>query len=462
MKGALATTVLMFTMVRLQRWLLWSGLIALATGALCILGAVRAWWPPVLLISGCALVLGLPVFLSGVLLRQLASPRALQLTPGARSQLLLGTLLTTLLVATGVALTAALLMTHVFSQPAHGGELYGRTALMFSATLLTTTLCCCCFYYSSRLRFGFLIPLVAFTGLRPLLPLAGQLRLLTPAAMLASSLGLWVVFTLAFLRARRIAPAVWGTTAQEPDLRFTGLRPRDAAGDPAPAFTRPQALRALLSGVYASGRASVVRLLLRVVMFYGGLLALIILVSPGHGTHGESGFLTSMLSFMGTAVVFAMAASMIRRARYLWLKAGLDRRQLFLTVEALCWRVMLGAAVILLVMAGLFCLLLGAPPQVLARAELLTLIPGAAILYLGLLCIQGWRLPDVLVGAVYTLLWLATFVLSMSATLNPALLYLLAVQALLIPVFRFWARARWDRIDWLRNMPRQALHRPVA
>ena len=475
MRGALATVKLMFTAARVQRWLLALGAAALAAALAGIATGVDSWWPPVLLVGGSIVVLFIPAFVMGMLLRQLAAPRVVRLIPHGRLQLFLGVMLTALLVAIGAALMAIALIKTTGPAPYAMHHPIEQVRANFVIALLVATAACLFFYYGSQSQFGALAPIACVAALRLLgsaFPhLFPHLRFSAlpgdPHAegiVLAGITVSWALFAGQFLRAGHIAPPVWGGSASasmDPNARPAPWLAGPADPDTELPFTQRKAMRTLLAGIHL-GRRGRIRLMPRVVLVYGGVVLFLFWMGQGMG-HGGTAVAATMIAFMGGIVGSTLALSMVRRARYLWLKAGLDRRQLFHVVETQAWRALLIIGAAVLVLIGLLCLLARQPPAIIARAGLLTLVPGAVFMYLCLLHTRGWlRFPDLLATVTCLALWLVGFVLSMSGTADPALLWLLGTEALLIPAFRTWAKARWRNIDWLVNRPQQLARPPAA
>ena len=98
-------------------------------------------------------------------------------------------------------------------------------------------------------------------------------------------------------------------------------------------------------------------------------------------------------------------------------------------------------------------------PLVIGEVLLLSGVSGAGMLYLVLMHTRGWRLADILLTTVLSALWFVGLIVSVVGNRGSPLLFLLAVQILLIPVLRAWALARWTRIDWMINRPQQLAQR---
>ncbi|MGH8219550.1 MAG: hypothetical protein ACREUT_13460 [Steroidobacteraceae bacterium] len=467
LSGVLRTASLMFTALPLQRVLLLVGSLSAVVG----LGALAAgvhhgaivWLPAVLAGSS---ILGLsiaPVFGGGIALRDLSASRAVQLIPHARLQLLIGCLLAELLAASLVALFFAITANreHLAATGFAPSILFGAVfvGLFAAATVAFVTL-----YYASRSQLGFLAPLAVVA----VVPLAARAfpqltfhGFFTSAMDLlmafGGALGVWTAFGALYLNARRIAPPVWGRIAIT-SLGGTTAPPRWLAGkanDPAAQLcARRDAMHVLLTGSYPGLWGGIARPVLAVTA--GGLAcyALVATSAPHHALTGFGKLLAVMIAYSGGIMSAIGTFPMIGRARYLWLKTGLDRRQLFRAAEAQSWRALATLGLPAATAVALICLLAKVPLLVIGELLILSAVSGALMIYVVLMRTRGWRLADIVLATVLSATWFLELVVASAFELPGSLfLFLLAAQAVLIPVLRAWSRARWTRIDWLINRP---------
>jgi hypothetical protein len=469
MSGALATVRLMFTALPLQRVLLLVGSLSAVVG----LGATAAgghdsasWWVPMLLTGSCILGLSIPPFLGGILLRSLSAPRTVQLIPHGRLQLLIGSLLAELLTASIPALFMVMIAAHGAHDRAHMAAIGHAPAMLFATIFVSifaaATVAFVTLYYGSASQFGILAPIVVIA----IIPIAVhdfpqlQIREFPTSASdlaitLAGALGVWSLFGALYLRAGRIAPSVWGRA-----VTFGGVTvapPQWLAARQSGAgelSSQRDAMRVLLTGSHVGGWAATAYPVLSITV--GGLFGFA-LIAGGHrgALEGPGRFLAVMVAYSGGLVSAMAILPMIGRARYLWLKSSLDRRQLFRETEVQSWRTLAILTLAAVSASVLICLLAKLSPRAIGEMLTLPAVAGPLMIYVVLMHTRGWRLADILVTTVLSAIWLLGLVLSVLGLRGSAFLLLLAIQIPLIPVLRAWASARWTRIDWMINRPLQ-------
>lgn len=466
MSGVLTTLRLMFTALPLQRVLLLVGSLSAVVG----LGAIAMGahhgaivWVPAVLAGSCILLLGIPPFFGGgVALRDVSASRAVRLIPRGRLQLLIGSLLAQLLTACAVALYFAIIVNreHLAASGFTPSMLFGAifVGLFAAASVAFVT-----FYYASRSQLGFLAPLavvvVAHLAARAVPQLTFHGFFTSAIGLLIAfvgALGVWAAFGALYLKARRIAPPVWGRVVVN-SLAGTNAPPRwlagKANGAAAEHAARRDAMHVLLTGSYPGFWGGIARPVLAVTAGSLAFYALIATSIPHPALAGFGKFLAVMIAYSGGIMSAIGASPMIGRARYLWLKTGLDRRQLFREAEAQSWRALATLGLAAATAAALICLLAKVPLLTIGEFLMLSAVSGALMIYVVLMRTRGWRLVDIVLATLLSATWFLELVVSAFALPGSMFLVPLAAQVVLIPVLRAWGRARWTRIDWLINRP---------
>lgn len=462
MTGVLATVRLMFTALSLQRWLMGACLLLALLGAAGMIAVAPAspggWAPFAIILSPMLLVIS-PCFLGGPLLRSLAASRAIRLMPHGRLQLFLGSLLTQILIAAIAAATIAALIVHAQLHERLRPALIlcnGATAVVFVLGFGMTSLLFITLYYASRHQLGFL-------GLLTCAMLIKEISLVFPHwpahEFLASTRGLflvfagtsslWALFTIAYLRAGRIAPPL---SEGSGSLRWPGMQRLTArVGDASIAEAGRKAMRLQLTGS-TFGRSDP-RSLLGIAS--GVLCAFVVWNSRSNPElqAGDERFLAIVNAYVGIIAAAAAIQPLLGRARYLWLKTRLDRGQLFQAVEAESWRTLLSIGGFALAISALLCFLAKVPWVRAVEIFLLSFASGAAMIYAILRSTRGLRLVDASLTAALAALWFVGLMLSMFGSDGRRLLFLLAAELLLVPLLRAGARSRWIRIDWMVSRP---------
>lgn len=458
MSGVLATVRLMFTALPLQRWFLRAGaLLALIGAAGMIAGALGSprWWTPVSIIGAWSLFATCPPFVGGVLLRSLGALRTVRLIPHGRLQLLLGGICAQILVALIAAVAGATIVGYSGDPQLHHSM--SAEAAAFAASFVcvfgVATFSVISAYYYSAQRLGFLVFIVYVVILEALslafphwYRSAHEFVTSAPALLIAfiGASSLWTLFAVAYLSAGRITPPV----SQGDDSLMQWLVARN--GHAPIAHSESNATRVLLTGKYFGRR--VPRLLIGV---GGGALFfywLSVRGLPAPNTGWER-FLAVITAYVGGLVAALSIHPMIGRARYLWLKTRLDRSQLFRTVEVESWRMLLSNDALFLAFYAYLCFLSRVPWSIVTQVLLLSLVSGAAMIYVLLQSTRKWPVVDALLATALSALWFFGLLRSGFGGGGSWLLLLLAAELLLVPLLRIWARSRWARIDWIINRP---------
>ena len=467
MSGVFATLKLMFTAVRLQRaFLVVTSLCVVAGLGLLATGAHDgAGW---FLIGCCILAVVLPPFLGGILLRNLSAPRTVQLIPHGRLQLLLGCFLAEALTATIPALFFAMVAAHVAHERAHlASDSYPPAmlfALIFVSIFALATLFFITLYYGSASQFGILAPIVVIAAF----PIVGRtfpqlhIREFPTSAFdlsitLAGSLVAWILFGALYLRAGRISPSMWGRAVTSGHVTMAPpqwLAAREGIAAALPG-SRRDAMRMLLTGSYPGFWSGVAYPALALIVGNLAGFALVATGRHGGGLEGVGRFLAVMTAYSAGLASAMVILPMIGRARYLWLKSSLDRRQLFREAEAQSWRTLAILTLAAGVATVLVCFLSGVTPRVAGETLTLSTVSGAVMIYLVLMHTRGWRLADIILSTLLSAVWFFGLIVSVLGAGGSPLLFLLAIQIPLIPLLRAWALARWTHIDWMINRPLQ-------
>lgn len=152
---------------------------------------------------------------------------------------------------------------------------------------------------------------------------------------------------------------------------------------------------------------------------------------------------------------WSLGFSTARRARFLWLKAGLDRTSLFRVTEI---AVVQGTA-IALVPAGalLLALSIWRQPDLIAAALLYIAtfsLLGVCAMYQGLAFMRQRNVLDIALAIIFVAAWIALMIwLLPTFGHTTATIITLCAALPLAAVLRAHARARWHNIDWHLTRP---------
>lgn len=332
----------------------------------------------------------------------------------------------------------------------------GLVATVFCVVFCGLTVYFLSWYWALQFRYGGLVAVLIYVVVPRLLALAfphahpGTLVMAptTVATLLTASLLVWCIFGLTYVRASPF-------NLRQPDPDFP-LRTRTASDNAAmlnatilrrrPRPARQEALRTILTGIVS------VRKVWRALLLGLAMMAGITLLTASDKGRGDIA-----VTWAGTICAFTtisspiIIATLTRRARFLWLTAGLGRAELFTAVERQSWRVIFLVTAIAITVT--------APPLVISGNTrflaflAMPLISGAVFAYVTLLRVRGSGLADNLILAGVAVIIIAAFI---TAAIQSRGLYpLVCAQIVLVPLLRQAAQRRWQNIDWLvHRMPR--------
>ena len=431
MKGVLRVTLLLFTALPVQRWLL-------AGGALMVAGAyLLPQEARVLALVGLVIGIFPTLLASGVLLRYIAAPRVMQLIPHMRLQILGAMLLVPVIFATAFAAMALSVL------PA--GDflmIWLRTATAVSLVLISQFML---FGTAAGAALWFSLVIVAFA--------------------VPSATGSWEFYRWIGQRP--------GCSSQ--CLRWCGvgfaiwlLRPRPLAAP------RVSNMVALGTQVVRASQNNAVRAFLfgnpsLPAQFVGGLLAVVFITLMFSLIAGINGRAHSFADVITRASWLAMGVGayagiggwlVARRSKFLWLRCGLDRRDLFRLCEREAWNSFVATASGTFLLLPILWLMDASNGPEYTLLLVIQLCSGACLLYLGLTWVRGWRTVDVLGGLALFVAWFTASVNSpYLAEHLPIALALIAALLAVALVLRLLGLYRWRRIDWLVCKPPPPLAR---
>ena len=260
--------------------------------------------------------------------------------------------------------------------------------------------------------------------------------------LLAVWAAIWVAFSVWYLRVRRIEPM------QPLAMILDKLRFRPPAR--VLVFDRRSAVAASLAAAYPSAaRQTLVGL---AVLLVGTNIAiavarasLLVLTTP---------ILVPALVIPGVLLA-AIATTVARRARSLWLKSGLSRRDLLAVTEKQVWRTAaLRSIAVSVVLATGFGLAYDVPTPMLGRALVSAVATAALALYLGLAYVRDSRLMETCTAAlVIGSAGVALFAAFSTPPRDVLWLATIIAQGVAALACRAVAISQWRRIDWLVFKP---------
>lgn len=436
----------------MTRWLLGIGLVltALGLGGLATGAASTAQQACVILaIAGTITAAISPLLMDGLVFRSLSAPRVLQLIPGARVRMLLGAALVQLALAAFISGVITTML--AISAPAVAATTIAY-ATMFAAVYATFTLQFIGSYLLCRFRLGGLwlltwslwVRLIAAViqdpHLRGVLGTASGL-----GAIVALCVVVWLAFAVHYLSARLIPAADWSNVGMGAQ-RLPRSAPQSPHGSPRHTYSHRQAIQNMLSGGSRQRRS----LLMVAVPLV--LILLLSVVGRSHLPRDVGYGLLELISMMAGPLTGSIAGVMAQRAKPLWLQSGLGRRELFAVLEARSWRVVLVTWMACAALAiGWLMLFPGARwwSAWSAGAVLTPVVSGALFTYAQLQFVRGRALADSLLLALAIGLWMIEFFGVVVGAGLPFVASLLGAQLVLVPLLRWLALRRWERIDWL-------------
>ncbi len=438
MKAALHIALTFFRFLPLQRALnvICAVLMALAVLTAALSHADLAMVPAYLGIATLALA---PLMGGGLALRYYLALPTLALRPKGRGRVMLGATLAITLIA--VLFTLPLLVARLLLPSVEQAHLF--PANLFAMIWHGTALVWIFVFMVSNSRWGLLV-----MALLPFLigKFAVKLVMLLFHApwLLGAGLTVWLAFALWYLRPRLIRRVMWIGNAGTESAR----RSQAPVAESIEPCSRDTAVRQYLMGspkLYGHALNGLIALA-------SAALMMVLMHWATRGRQNTDAARWPVL-FLTYFVVFGMVAgyTIARRARLLWLRAGLDRSELFLLAERTgltASYVSAGTAAV-----GVALWLWARTPESgpgLLVALLALMLFAPCLFYLGMALTRGWNIADVLSGAgMFGLLVAHVLLLQPWApTVGHGIPVLMGISLLLIPGLRFHARRRWKRLDW--------------
>ncbi len=413
----------------------WVGVIALASSPF----AVLAIWPrtrgfmalPMIAFAIHSLSMTIA---AGYLFRVLSSPRSHRFLPHFRGRSLAAFLAIVAVVSApwlGVVAWAAL-------RPPYAATLVGPLFIMVMMVGFTF------FPAGAAITFAVLLSLAwLLTRLASAEPdLLAAPPIAVAVGLLAIWVAVWAAFSIWYLRVRRIEPI------QPLATMFDKLGFAPAARSLV--FDRRSAVAASLAAAYP--QATTQTLVGLAVLLVGTKIATLV------ATASSLAFTTPMLMpalVIPGVLLAAIATTVARRARSLWLKSGLSRRDLLAATEKQIWRTAAVRSIAAsFVLATGFALAYDVPTPVLARGLVSAVATAVLALYLGLALVRDSRLTEactaaLVIGSAAVALWAA-----FSAPARDGVwLATIGSQGAAALVCRGIAIAQWRKIDWLVFKP---------
>lgn len=388
------------------------------------------------LFMGILLIVIPPFVGGGAALRYASTSSVMHLRPYGRARMLLGALLAITLIAALFALPMFVLQ---WLQP-RGAKLPVPGATLFPVMWLCTTLVWVGLFgiLGARRQFLPLAYVIPFAA-GPIIQYVGSSSFGVMCFAL-TALTAFVFFPIWYMRTDSVrrpgmncAPA-WGPAG-------TGI-----VLDAGPAPSRDGLMRLYLLG--SASRATPLLSSLILVMFMGLMAVLPLLM--GKPLKGINPFILLMLAILGVAAA-TQGHIIASRARLLWLRAGLDRNDLFSVAEREGWIATATGFVIP------FAVLLVAvswwePGSIGPHLAYCVAVLASALcmLHAGMSTTHDWGFRDVALMSFMMLVQIAMVVLARPGAGNSvawALAFTLAF-AMLTPVLRAYARRCWLELDW--------------
>lgn len=452
MNSVLRIALTYFRMVPLQKWMNVAGALLLALSVwftITARGPNGALGAVICSVFGAMLVIVLPIFCGGGAMRAASSPLVMHLRPHGRVRMLLAaTLVITLLAAIAlVPVLAAAHTSHLMAPRNRPAEVppmvvfAAAWALLASAWMLI-------FALSRAPSMMFLVGLLPLVIVKAGRALAGWLP--DPALAFGIAIPAWLLFATWYLRTPTVHRVCLQEVASANSVNAPPFGPLqrllDGLANLAP---RERALRMHLLGTaspwtFALGGLWVIGLILVIQFLMPGTPRANAPVSP---YAGMAMGLAPMLALMSGAFSY----SAVRRARLLWLRAGLDRAALFAYSERLLARCVLtlllaaGGAILLIVARESPAILPRLPQLVLALVLL-----GAAGLYAGMASTRGLEFWQVIAGIVIVVVGIAQCIGAIFPEKESVQVAVIAwvMSAGLPLLMREFARRRWLSLDW--------------
>lgn len=452
MSAVLRIALAYFNMLGIQLWLNVLGLLFLVLAAgLFILAANQPNAPESIFAFCCigvVLILIVPAFGSGIGMRLGSRPGVLHLRPHGRLRMLLAATVAVTLFALLAALPS--LATYGFLA-AHGLDTHLRFPSPLLAFGFMWALFALGFIYMFTISWSMLgmfsFWLLPFAITQLMNRVEGWSDLMSPALVISISLLAWSLFTVWYLRAgtiRRPVPQFGNstnTTDEDSPFRWLLLREESRPGEP----TRARATSHYLLGS-ASGR-----LHLLTGLWIAGVFLLLHFFgkSDRPAQPGPLLFMLPFLAFQFGAVGYATA----RRARLLWLRAGMTREALFRLGE----RQALRASLITWAVVAAVAFALSALPDPSRIPQLLLYVAasaavGTVVFYAGFATVKAWHVGDMLLYIFLGVLFVVQFAIAAMAWKDgnsaATTSVILVAAGILTIAMRWLAHRRWRAIDW--------------
>lgn len=420
-----------FWMLPAQRVMLVVG-VTLSIG-LCIAGS---WSAP----QALMLAMVIPLFTSGVFLRQLSSRRHAQLWPHGRGRLLAGT------ISVMIVCTALYILSYwpAFANTSPGFKAIVLEGLVMQYVVMFVfwTQCTIGMFIASRKPVWALVALIAWVVPFIVMGATGQVpqAMTGPPGFIAAA-GVWVVFSIWFLRSRRIGTTAWR-------VRHETVT---AGAESAVAATTP--VEAMQRWLLSSGTPLTLGLQWGLAMLV--LLGVQLAVPRLTGGDSPRVWVTAMLFgtlSLAAAVIGAVSWTIAKRSRGLWLPAGKSRLELFRHCERLMLKTLLAVVLPMSALSVALWVVLdlrpSLPPGYLALAML---APALAAGWFGLMQVHRRIALDGLAGFLLILGWFASLIRPLfRGETEPGWTVVWALLALVV-LLREVAYARWRGADWPRT-----------
>ena len=420
-----------FWMLPAQRVMLVVG-VALSIG-LCLAGS---WSAP----QALMLAMLIPLFTGGVFLRQLSSRRIAQLWPHGRGRLLAGT------ISVMIVCTALYILSYwpAFAKtpPAFKAIVLEGLAMQYILMFVFWTQCTISMFVASRKPVWALVAFIVWLSPFVVVGATGQQpQAMTSPIGFVAAVGVWLVFSIWFLRSRQIATTAWRVRQET----FT------AGSERAVAARTP--VEAMQRWLLSSGTPLTLGLQWGLAMLV--LLGVQLVVPRLIGDAGPCNWVTGML--FGTlslvaAVIGAVSWTIARRSRGLWLPAGKSRLELFRYCEGLMLKALLAVVLPMGALSIALWLVLDLRPSLSPGYLAVAMLgPALAAGWFGLMQVDRRISLDGLAGFLLILGWFAGLIRPMfRGETDPEWRVVLAVLALVV-LLREVAYARWRGADWPRT-----------
>jgi hypothetical protein len=436
-----------FSIVPLQKWVSIAGMALFAATLLVPSPAFS-----IAAILGAVFVVITPVIVGGTAMRFGSSHGTLQLRPGGRWKMLAAALLAVCLMTAIYTLAMWAAMRSGLGPPRRNPLTGSPVTLTGIAVVLWSAYSLCwlaTFAASASRTWGTVMVVVVIAAINS--RYWEPLQTLGPRTVVLPSIAAiwWLAFAAWYLRAPRVRRPGWSSIS--PLLTPGGKTAggwygalMDARGE-----SRTVAVRAYLLGT--SSRAGF--------LLPGVIAALVIMLMHQllQRTSPDGDPLPVVFVNVLAWIAASLASVVARRARMLWLRAGLDRAGLF----ALGERTALHAAGLMILSAAvmLTAYSIAVRPDLAIRILVYVisqLVFSTGLLYFGLSLTRGWTVADTFGGICMGLLWIVQMIVLLPQNtidrpvVTPVVMGISLVLALAL---RLHARRRWLSVDWHLTRP---------